>query len=77
MHGRVGFKKCDLLYIINNDDRDWWLARSKDTGKERYIRSNYVAKVNSLDIHKFICSRRIINFSQAAYITHVVRFISM
>ena len=48
----LGFKKCDLLYIINNDDRDWWLARSKDTGKEGYIPSNYVAKVNSLNIHK-------------------------
>ena len=48
----LGFRKSELLYIINTDDRDWWLARSKDTGKEGYIPSNYVAKVNNLNKHK-------------------------
>ena len=48
----LGFQKSDLLCIVNADDKDWWFARSKETGKEGYIPSNYVAKVNSLNIHK-------------------------
>ena len=48
----LGFKRNDLLCIINTDDEDWWFARSKETGKEGYIPSNYVAKANSLNIHK-------------------------
>ena len=38
----LGFKKGDLLYIINTDDDDWWYARSKRTGQEGYIPSNHV-----------------------------------
>ena len=45
----LGFKKGDLLYIINTDDPDWWHARSKNTGQEGYIPSNYVAEHGSLD----------------------------
>ena len=45
----LGFKKGDLLYVINKDDADWWFARSKDTGEEGYIPSNYVAESNSLE----------------------------
>jgi len=43
------FKKGDLMYIISTDEGDWWFARSKDSGKEGYIPSNYVAKWKSLD----------------------------
>ena len=44
----ISFKKGDLLYIINRDEGDWWFARSKDTGQEGYVPSNYVAEY-SLD----------------------------
>ena len=45
----LSFKKGDLLYILNTDEGDWWFARSKDTGQEGYIPSNYVAEYKSLD----------------------------
>ena len=45
----LGFKKGDLLYIINTDERDWWFARSKSTGQEGYIPNNYIAEYNTLD----------------------------
>ena len=45
----LSFKKGDLVYIINTDDRDWWFVKSKDTGQEGYIPSNYVAEYKSLD----------------------------
>ena len=37
------------MYVINNKEGDWWLARMKDNGKEGYIPSNYVAEYISLD----------------------------
>ena len=45
----LSFRKGDLLYIISTDEGDWWFARSKDTGREGYIPSNYVAEWKSLD----------------------------
>lgn len=42
----------DLLYVMNANDRNWWFARSRKTGKDGYIPSNYVAKLNTLNIHK-------------------------
>ena len=45
----LSFKKGDLMYIISTDEGDWWFAQSKDTGKEGYIPSNYVAEWKSLD----------------------------
>ncbi len=45
----LSFKKGELLYIISTDEGDWWFARCKDTGKEGYIPSNYVAEWKSLD----------------------------
>lgn len=45
----LSFKKGDLMYIISTDDKDWWFAQSKDTGKEGYIPSNHVAEWKSLD----------------------------
>ena len=45
----LGFKKGDLMYIINTDEGDWWLAHSKDSEKEGYIPSNYVAEWKSLE----------------------------
>jgi hypothetical protein len=43
----LSFKKGDLMYIIKNDDGDWWWARLKDSGKEGYIPSNRVAEDRS------------------------------
>lgn len=45
----LSFKKGDLMYIISTDEGDWWFARSKDSGREGYIPSNYVAEWKSLD----------------------------
>ena len=45
----LGFKKGDLMYIINTDEVDWWYAKSKDLGQEGYVPSNYVAEYKSLD----------------------------
>ena len=45
----LSFKKGDLMYIINMDEGSWWLACSKESGKEGYIPSNYVAEWKSLD----------------------------
>ena len=41
------FKKGDLVYILNIDEEDWWLARAKHSGQEGYIPSNYVAEFKS------------------------------
>ena len=51
------FEKGDLLCIIKADDSDWWFARSKRTGKEGYVPSNYLTSSvvdvnNTLHTHK-------------------------
>ena len=43
------FKKGSLMYIIRMDQGGWWFARSKNSGKEGYIPSNYVAEYKNLD----------------------------
>ena len=48
-HKDMSFKKGDKLFIINNDDKDWWFARAKGSGQEGYVPSSYVAEVESLD----------------------------
>ena len=47
----LSFKKGDHMYIINKDE-NWWFARSKDSKKEGYIPSNYVAEWKSLEAEK-------------------------
>ena len=42
--GDLSIQRGDLLYIMNSDDEDWWLARAKHSGQEGYIPSNYVAE---------------------------------
>lgn len=44
MGGDLSFKKGDLLYIIDRDEKDWWYGISKRTGQEGYIPSNHVAE---------------------------------
>ena len=43
----LSIKRGDLLYIMNSDDEDWWLARAKHSGQEGYVPSNYVAEYKS------------------------------
>ena len=45
----LGFKKGDLLYIMNTDEGDWWFAKSKHTGQEGYIPNNFVTEYKSVD----------------------------
>ena len=45
----MSFNKGDKLYIINNDDKDWWFARAKSSGQEGCVPSSYVAEFNSLE----------------------------
>ena len=40
----MNIKKGELMYIISTEEGDWWWARKKDSGKEGYIPSNYVAE---------------------------------
>ena len=44
MDGDLNFKKGDLLYIINKDKENWWLAKAKESGQQGYIPCNYVTK---------------------------------
>ena len=50
-NGDLSFKKGDLLYVLNTctDEGVWWFVKSKDTGKEGYIPSTFVAEYNTLD----------------------------
>ena len=45
--GDLSIKRGDLLYIMNSDDEDWWLASAKHSGQEGYVPSNYVAEYKS------------------------------
>ena len=45
----LGFKKGDLLYIINTEDADWWYAQHKDSEDKGFVPSNYIAEYKSLD----------------------------
>lgn len=53
----LSFEKGDLLWIVNANDKDWWLACSKRTQKEGYVPSNFVTSAtvnigNTLYVHK-------------------------
>lgn len=43
------FRKGERLQVIDNNDGDWWLAKSLVTHKEGYIPSNYVAPEQSVN----------------------------
>ena len=45
----LSFRKGEKLEILDDTQGDWWYARSKNTRKEGYIPSNYVAKLKSLE----------------------------
>ena len=52
----LSFKKGDLMYILHTDDQGWMWARLKETGKEGYIPSNYVAEWKSLEAEEWFCN---------------------
>lgn len=45
----LGFRRGDLMYILEIDDDGWWLAHSKDNGKSGYIPSSAVVEYSCLD----------------------------
>jgi len=45
----LSFRKGEHLEILNDQQGDWWYARSKTSKLEGYIPSNYVAKLKSLE----------------------------
>lgn len=44
----LSFRKGEHLEILNNQDGDWWQARSLSTMREGYIPSNYVAEYKTI-----------------------------
>ena len=44
----LGFKKGDILSILNTDDEEWWLARN-ESNEEGYIPSNHIAVYGSMN----------------------------
>ena len=48
----LGFKKGELLYILDDSEGNWWKARSKASNKEGYVPNNYIAPVKTLDAHE-------------------------
>ena len=47
----LSFKKGDLLYILDREDQDWWLAKNS-FDKKGFIPSNHVVDHCSLEAHK-------------------------
>lgn len=45
----LSFKKGDVLEVNPEDlGNDWWKARSRETGEEGFVPSNYVAELQTL-----------------------------
>jgi hypothetical protein len=44
----LSFRKGERLEVLNDQDGDWWQARSLDTGLEGYIPNNYVAEYKTI-----------------------------
>lgn len=49
----LSFKAGDHIYIISTGEGDWWFARSKVTGYEGYVPSNFLAEIKSLDAEEW------------------------
>jgi len=46
----LSFKKGEILEVNTEDlQADWWRAKSKETGAEGFIPSNYVAPLEALE----------------------------
>nr|XP_044604323.1 tyrosine-protein kinase HCK isoform X2 [Equus asinus] len=51
-HEDLRFQKGDEMVVLE-ESGEWWRARSLATGKEGYIPSNYVARVDSLETEEW------------------------
>ncbi|KAI4802026.1 hypothetical protein KUCAC02_019887 [Chaenocephalus aceratus] len=49
------FKKGDKLKVLQ-DEGEWWMAKSLETGQEGYIPCNYVARADTLEVEKWFYS---------------------
>lgn len=45
----LGFKRNEILEVLNDNLGDWWYAKSVASSKVGYIPSNYVAKHQSIN----------------------------
>jgi len=43
----LGFKKGDLLYVMDANNGNWWFARAKQSGQEGYVPSNFVVELDT------------------------------
>ena len=51
----LSFKKGEILEVNKEDlENDWWRARSRETGVEGFIPSNYVAPQLSLEAEEWV-----------------------
>lgn len=48
----LGFKKGELLYVLDDSEGNWWKAKSKVSNKEGYVPNNYIAPVKTLEAHE-------------------------
>ena len=49
-HEDLSFKKGEILEVNNEDlGNDWWRARSRNTGQEGFVPSNYLALQQTLE----------------------------
>lgn len=47
----LSFKKGELLYILDSDNDDWWLAKNR-SNVQGFIPSNHVMEHNSIEAQK-------------------------
>ena len=45
----LSLRKGDYIFVISTEEGDWWYARNKETEKEGYVPSNYIAECQSLE----------------------------
>ena len=44
----LGFKKGELLYVLDTTDGDWWFARAKHSSQKGYVPSYILTEYNPL-----------------------------
>ena len=45
----MSFKKGDLMYTTCKDEGGWCFARARDTGRDGYFPTHYLAEYKSVD----------------------------
>ena len=49
----LSLRKGDYIFVISTEEGDWWYARNKETEKEGYVPSNYIAECQSLEAEEW------------------------